>query len=65
MKWAGVPLIVFGCLCFGVAILNIPKAMGKDVSYLIGTFLPGLACTAVGLKLAQGQPKKPPADDDE
>jgi hypothetical protein len=55
MKTAGTVLIVFGALLLAQAGINAPKA--PNVSYLVGTFLPGLLCLILGLKLAQA--KKP------
>jgi hypothetical protein len=55
MKAVGVVLLVLGVLWLAVAVSSAPKA--PDVPTLVGTFLPGLACLIVGLKL--GQTKKP------
>ena len=55
MKPLGIVLIVLGGLLLVVAGINSPNA--PNVSYLIGTFLPGLVCLIIGLKLAQT--KKP------
>ncbi len=55
MKVVGTILVVLGVLFLASAGMNAPKA--PNVSYLIGTLLPGLLCLIVGLKLRQ--PKKP------
>lgn len=58
MKALGVGLVVVGVVLLAVAGVNAPRA--PNVSYLVGTFLPGLFCLIVGLKLAQtggGKPK--------
>jgi len=55
MKVVGIVFLVLSVLCLGVAGINAPKT--PNSSYLVGTFLPGLVCLIVGLKL--GQTKKP------
>lgn len=55
MRTASVILIVLGCLFLVVAGINATSA--PSISYLMGSFLPGLLCLIVGLKL--GQSKKP------
>jgi lipopolysaccharide export LptBFGC system permease protein LptF len=58
MKRLGVGLIVLGLLFLGIAGIGAPNA--PNISYLVGTFLPGLFCLIVGLKLRQE--KKPKKD---
>jgi hypothetical protein len=55
MKPLGFVLVVLGVLFLAVAGVNAPKA--PDVSYLIGTFLPGLICLIVGLLLGRPVPR--------
>lgn len=55
MKSLGIVLIVVGVLFLVVAGVGSPNA--PNVSYLIGSFLPGLFCLIIGLKLSQT--KKP------
>ncbi len=65
MKPLGIVLIVLGVLFLVVAGITSPKA--PDVSYLIGSFLPGLFCLIIGLKIAQTQKpiRRPSRDDDD
>jgi hypothetical protein len=55
MAALGTVLTILGVLWLGLAGATAHTA--PNVSYLIGTFLPGLLCLIVGLKLRQ--PKKP------
>jgi hypothetical protein len=55
MKAVGNVLVGLGILCLAVAGINAAKA--PNISYLIGTFLPGLVILIMGLKL--GQSKRP------
>ncbi len=55
MKTASVILLVLGCLFLVVAGINARNA--PNISYLMGSFLPGLLCLIVGLAL--GQSKRP------
>ena len=50
MKAVGVVLLVFGALLLAVGAINASKA--PNVGYLVGSFLPGLICLIVGLKLS-------------
>ncbi len=65
MKPMGMFLVILGILILAAAGLHAPQA--PNVSYLMGTFLPGLFCLIIGLKLAQIKKPKPEssADDDE
>jgi hypothetical protein len=55
MKTASIILLALGCVFLAVAGINAPKA--PNISYLMGSFLPGLPCLIVRLKL--GQTKRP------
>jgi hypothetical protein len=55
MKMRGIVFLVIGILMLGSAAMNASRA--PNVSYLVGTFLPGLLCLIAGLTL--GQTKKP------
>jgi hypothetical protein len=57
MKAGGIVLLVLGGLLLAVAGINASKA--PNVSYLVGTFLPGLVCLIIGLKLGQTKNPKP------
>jgi hypothetical protein len=59
MKAFGFVLIVLGVVLLATAGTNAPKA--PNVSYLVGTFLPGLVCLIVGLKLGQSRKPRPDA----
>jgi hypothetical protein len=50
-------LLFLGSLLLVVAGSNASKA--QNISYLVGTFLPGLVCLIVGLKLGQTKNPKP------
>jgi hypothetical protein len=55
MRVAGTALLVLGLMLFTVAAVGAANA--PNVSYAVGTFLPGLLCLIIGLRLIQ--PKKP------
>jgi hypothetical protein len=57
MKTLGVVLVGLGA--FWLAAAGISASKAPSVSYLVGTFLPGLVCLIVGLKLAQTKNPKP------
>jgi hypothetical protein len=58
MKALGTVLVVLGILFLAISGLNAPKA--PNISYLVGSFLPGLLFLVIGLKL--GQSKKANTD---
>lgn len=51
MKLEGVVLLCLGAVFIVVAGINASTA--PNVSYLVGTFLPGVVCLILGLKLGQ------------
>ena len=51
MKALGAVLVMLGLLSLIVSGMNAPKA--PNISYLMGTFLPGLLFLIIGLKLSQ------------
>jgi hypothetical protein len=53
MKTASVILLVLGCLFLAVAGINARNA--PSISYLMGSFLPGLLCLIVGLALGKSR----------
>lgn len=57
MKTIGVMLIGLGALFIATAGINASGA--PNVSYLVGTFLPGLVLLILGLKLAQAKKQMP------
>ncbi len=57
MKALGSVLVVLGVVFLALAGINSSKA--PNVSYLIGTYLPGLFCLIVGLKLGKTKKTKP------
>ncbi len=63
MKPLGVVLIVLGVLFLVVAGMNSPNA--PNVSYLIGSFMPGLFSLIIGLKLSQTKKPTRRSRDDE
>jgi hypothetical protein len=62
MKALGFALIVLGVVLLATAGTTAPKA--PNASYLVGTFLAGLVCLIVGLKLGQSRKSKPDAQAD-
>jgi hypothetical protein len=51
MKAASRVFLAFGALMLAVACINASEA--PNVSYMVGSFLPGMVCLIVGLKLGQ------------
>ena len=56
-------LFALGVLLLASAGINAPKA--PNISYQIGTFLPGLLCLIFSLKLGQAKKPKPGVLDDD
>jgi hypothetical protein len=63
MKAAGVVLLVLGLVFLALAGINASKA--PNISYLVGTFLPGLVCLILGLILGQTMKQQPGSHADE
>jgi len=58
----GTVLLLLGILMLGLAGMTAHQA--PNVSFLVGTFLPGLLCLIVGLKLKQDKKSAEPPEDD-
>ncbi len=57
MKVLGIVLMVLGVLMLAGA--GISASTAPNFSYLVGTFLPGLAALIIGLKLSQTKQSRP------